>query len=152
MLLRHAAAPLRDLDIVARWAIANACIGNDDAHAKNLSILYTDGGIQIAPAYDVVCTAVYPVLQQRFALSLGGAFTVEALTPSVLRKFARSLNFTPPAASLLVDEVSSRIAAATDETIDVVARQHGRRSILEKMRHEIARRTTAVRHGLLGGA
>jgi serine/threonine-protein kinase HipA len=152
VLLRHAATPVRDLEVVARWAIANACIGNDDAHAKNLSILYADGGIQIAPAYDVVCTTVYPLLEERFALSLGGAFRVEALTSGALHKFARSLNFTPSAAAALVDEVSSRIAAATDQTIDVIARQHGRPAILEKMRHEITRRTTAVRRGLLSRA
>ena len=36
--------------------IFNHIIGNADAHAKNLSMLYYDQGIQLAPFYDILCT------------------------------------------------------------------------------------------------
>ncbi|PKN17711.1 MAG: hypothetical protein CVU71_14875 [Deltaproteobacteria bacterium HGW-Deltaproteobacteria-6] len=45
-----------------RWAIFNFLIGNADAHAKNLAMIFTDRGPRLAPFYDLICTQVYPDL------------------------------------------------------------------------------------------
>lgn len=37
----------------------NVLVGNTDAHLKNLSFLVTRRGQQLAPFYDLLCTAVY---------------------------------------------------------------------------------------------
>lgn len=36
----YCAEPLRDLGILVRWAMFNIVVGNNDGHAKNLSLLY----------------------------------------------------------------------------------------------------------------
>jgi len=41
------------------WMAFNVLVGNTDAHLKNLSFLVTARGPQLAPFYDLLCTAVY---------------------------------------------------------------------------------------------
>lgn len=41
------------------WLVFNVLLGNTDAHLKNLSFLVTGRGQQLAPFYDLLCTAVY---------------------------------------------------------------------------------------------
>ncbi|TBW32527.1 type II toxin-antitoxin system HipA family toxin [Azotobacter chroococcum] len=42
-----------------QWLVFNVLVGNTDAHLKNLSFLVSHAGIQLAPFYDLICTAVY---------------------------------------------------------------------------------------------
>lgn len=58
------------LDHVAFSVIA----GNCDAHGKNFSLLYAPRGVVLAPLYDVVCTSVYPQLDDKMAMKLGGKY------------------------------------------------------------------------------
>lgn len=48
--------------------------GNADLHAKNVSLYepVPDEGLVMSPAYDLVCTVVYPALTPRMALKLDG--------------------------------------------------------------------------------
>lgn len=71
-LLRRATRPsapqvIRLLDVVA----FNALICNNDAHAKNFSLLYIEKTPTLAPLYDLLCTAVYPTLTTKMAMKLG---------------------------------------------------------------------------------
>ncbi|MFN2411384.1 MAG: HipA domain-containing protein, partial [Halomonas sp.] len=47
-LLQQAGAPARDLQRFIRWFFYNLLIGNNDSHAKNLSLLQTPQGVQLA--------------------------------------------------------------------------------------------------------
>lgn len=42
-----------------RWLLFNYLIGNADNHLKNISFHISHEGVQLAPAYDLLCTAVY---------------------------------------------------------------------------------------------
>ena len=42
-----------------RWLIFNLLIGNNDNHLKNLSFIAGPEGLDLAPAYDLLCTLVY---------------------------------------------------------------------------------------------
>jgi serine/threonine-protein kinase HipA len=41
------------------WLVFNVLIGNHDNHLKNLSFMVGQEGIELAPAYDLLCTAAY---------------------------------------------------------------------------------------------
>lgn len=64
-----------DLEIFRRMMF-NLVIGNYDAHGKNFSFLYEGVATRISPAYDLVCTAAYPELDQTFAMSIGGCTNI----------------------------------------------------------------------------
>jgi len=87
-LLRHSREPIPARQRLIRWAIFNYLIGNADAHAKNLSLLYEARVPSLAPFYDLVCTAVYP-LSGQMAMSLGGAFDARLLGLENWRNFVR---------------------------------------------------------------
>ncbi len=42
-----------------QWLIFNVLVGNTDAHLKNLSFLINHDGVDLAPFYDLLSTAVY---------------------------------------------------------------------------------------------
>lgn len=74
-LLRRVTRPsapqiLRLLDVV----IFNALIGNHDAHAKNVSLLYKGKSPVLAPIYDILSTAVYPALTPKMAMKIGSKY------------------------------------------------------------------------------
>jgi serine/threonine-protein kinase HipA len=73
VLRRYGAAPAADREQLLRWALANAAMGNCDAHAKNVSVTHDDAGLlHLAPAYDVVVTTLFPGLDRTRAPALGG--------------------------------------------------------------------------------
>ncbi|WP_196717095.1 type II toxin-antitoxin system HipA family toxin [Actinomyces trachealis] len=46
---------------MVRRTVFNLLVGNGDAHLKNWSLIYLDGRRpRLSPAYDLVCTAIYP--------------------------------------------------------------------------------------------
>ena len=71
---RYSIVPAKtEIDILS-WTILNLCIGNADAHGKNISYFVDKSGIQLAPLYDLVNIAVYPDLEQDLAMSVGDEF------------------------------------------------------------------------------
>lgn len=79
-LLRKVTSPsapnvLRLLDYI----IFNALVGNNDAHGKNFSLLYSQRGIQLAPLYDVLSTAIYSDLSDKMAMKIGSKYRFDEL-------------------------------------------------------------------------
>jgi serine/threonine-protein kinase HipA len=79
-LLRKVTSPsapnvLRLLDCI----IFNCLVGNNDAHAKNFSLLYGQNGAQLAPLYDVLSTAVYSDLSDKMAMKIGSKYRFDEL-------------------------------------------------------------------------
>ena len=72
--------------------IFNYLIGNYDAHGKNFSILYSNNKIQLAPAYDVLCTAIYPELSQELAMKIGGYYDPDMIIPERWKKMAEDFD------------------------------------------------------------
>jgi serine/threonine-protein kinase HipA len=71
---RHCVVPAKTAIDILNWTILNLCIGNADAHGKNISYFVDKFGIQLAPLYDLVNIAVYPELEKNLAMSVGDEF------------------------------------------------------------------------------
>jgi serine/threonine-protein kinase HipA len=95
---RHAALPARDLEWLARWVCYNYLVGNEDAHGKNLALVYRDQGLEVAPLYDLVSTEVYGGLERRLAMKIGAAVDGRNVQRSDWERFARWLGI--PAAQV----------------------------------------------------
>jgi len=80
LLDRHSLSPGVDRLAGAQAAVFHFLVGNADAHAKNISLLHTDGGVRLAPLYDIVSTAVYPELSAELSLSVGDELDPDAIT------------------------------------------------------------------------
>ncbi|MBN1957417.1 MAG: type II toxin-antitoxin system HipA family toxin [Desulfuromonadales bacterium] len=118
--------PLADVAALLRWALFNFLIGNADAHGKNISFLYADGEVRLAPFYDLISTAVYEdQINNKFAMRMGGRKDPRYLVKSDLEKFAaeigiglrgvtrelaRLLAEIEPAAAILAEEYHRKYA------------------------------------------
>jgi serine/threonine-protein kinase HipA len=70
---KYSAAPAPDRLRLVDRTIFNYLIGNADAHAKNISMVYdAKGGLRLAPAYDLLATGYWRELSDRMAMAIGG--------------------------------------------------------------------------------
>lgn len=105
---RLVATPAVDRARLLRWVIFNVLIGNADAHAKNLSILYRPHGAVLAPFCDLLCTRIYPRIAARMAMKIGGqsAFRPEA---SHWGRFAEDAGLSPGLVARTLAEMAARL-------------------------------------------
>jgi serine/threonine-protein kinase HipA len=92
------------------WVIFNYLIGNADAHAKNLSALVSEKGLELAPVYDLL--SVTPYGDDRLALYIGYAETFEAVTLIAWAEFCEDCQLSLPAFRKRLAFMSSRIVQA----------------------------------------
>ena len=86
-ILKRTTRPAVSIKQFVELMIFNYLIGNNDAHGKNFSILHYDNGeIVFAPAYDILCTSVYPELSSKMAMKIGGYYESDKI---YLRHFER---------------------------------------------------------------
>ncbi|WP_411288973.1 type II toxin-antitoxin system HipA family toxin [Phenylobacterium sp.] len=109
-----APAVLRLLDA----AIFNVIVGNADAHGKNFSLLYRAGESDVAPLYDLLCTAAYPGVHAKLAMKIGKRATLEEFTATTWEDFGREINVGAPyvrrRASALAELTLARIEDVAD--------------------------------------
>lgn len=72
VIAQHTQRPAADRLTLLQMLLFHYLVGNADAHAKNYALLYREGVPELAPVYDVVCTAAYPGLSKRMAMQIGG--------------------------------------------------------------------------------
>ena len=95
---QHSARPEIDVARFFRRLIVFVLVGNCDAHLKNFSLLETDTGLRLSPAYDVVNTAFYDGYDQNVALSINGTKPhLDQVTRELLTAFGRSIGLPPRA-------------------------------------------------------
>ena len=89
-ILRATSQPAVAINQFIQLMIFNYLIGNNDAHGKNFSILhYENGEIKFAPAYDILCSQVYPELSNKMAMKIGGHYKHDEI---LLRHFEKLAN------------------------------------------------------------
>ena len=89
-IIRQTKTPALNAIELTNRIIFNYLIGNTDAHGKNFSLLYTEEGIRLAPAYDILCTAAYPGLTKNMAMKIGGYYELDKIYPRHWEKMAEN--------------------------------------------------------------
>lgn len=122
-LLRETAArPALEVLKLVDAAIFNVIIGNADAHAKNFSLLRQEGTgnlIVLAPLYDLVATVMWAELAPRFAMTFGGAGTLEQLEAKHFDRFATDAGVAAPFVRRRASQLAEAIADAIGRGLDV---------------------------------
>lgn len=122
LLRRHSARFLEDQRRLAELIVFNYLIGNCDAHAKNFSLVLGDRGtVSLAPAYDLVSTAVYggsfgSELSRTMGMRLGGHANIDRVTSDDFDGLAADLGMSTRALARLATSLVERVESAFDET------------------------------------
>lgn len=121
-LIRHySSMPAVDLKNFVAWLFFNLYTGNNDGHAKNLSIYRAPGGgIRLTPFYDLMCTRIYPGLSREFAFAIGGEVLPGNLTRSHVQQMAQSMGMRPAFVLGLAADMARRVPAAMEAAVTSV--------------------------------
>jgi serine/threonine-protein kinase HipA len=109
-LLRRVTRPsatqvLRLLD----YAVYNTLTGNHDAHGKNFSLLYLENNTELAPLYDVLCTAVYPHLTSKMAMKIGSKYHFQEVAARHWEQFALCAGLSPAQTKRRLLELTNKL-------------------------------------------
>ncbi len=136
--------PAADRMALLQWAIFNYLIGNADAHAKNLAMIFTDRGPHLAPFYDLICTQVYPDLTERSAMRIGGENRPSWIRQKHLEKMGESIAIKSSLVLKTLKEMSGNIIPAAQILSKDFKKAHGDCEIIEKIMVVIEKRATTV--------
>lgn len=108
-----------------QWTLFNSLVGNRDAHLKNLSFLVGAGGIDLAPHYDLLCTAIFDAGAERLhewtkldmSVAVGGARTYADVSRESIFAHARELGIAAATAQRITDRLLRDAPAAMDAVI-----------------------------------
>ena len=140
LLKSYSIRPAADQRSLLRWVIFNTLIGNADAHAKNLSILITNRGPQLAPFYDLISTQVYPGLTKKLAMKIGGENRADWLQRRHWERFAHSVALKPPYVLSTAQDLAKRVVSKAEEIAESLDENRKNIEIIEKIRKIIQKR------------
>ena len=101
--------------------IVQVLLGNADAHGKNYSLLYREGGVELAPLYDLLSTVAYPDLSPNLAMRVAGRATLQALRRGDWNRFARSVGVAAPFVRRRVAELAGLAGELAEAVADELA-------------------------------
>lgn len=109
-----------------RRVLACILIGNTDAHLKNFAMFHTAEGLRLAPAYDLVASAVYEQYQT-LALSLAGApgLRLGDVQSKHVVALGEAYGLAHAAIGLAVADLGERLEAAKAAAHDAARRHAG---------------------------
>lgn len=116
-----------------RWLLFNTLVGNSDSHLKNISFLVSQEGVQIAPFYDLLCTAVYHARMyagdqaiwpnEPLAIPIVDAAVFGDVTRAKLVKTGVALGLAPAASAREVAKMVHQMPLAADALLTVMERE-----------------------------
>lgn len=113
VIARHSVRPEIDLARFFRRIVVFALVGNCDGHLKNFSLLETDAGLRLSPAYDIVNTALYDGFDQRLALSIAGEKRpLDSVTRALLQHFGESIGLHHRAVAAAFAQIATNVKRA----------------------------------------
>ena len=119
LIRRYSAQPAVDLRHLVRWVFFNLYVGNNDSHAKNLSLYSLPGeGVTLTPFYDLMCTRLYPGLSPEFALAVGGEARPGEMTADHIALMARQLGMQPRFLAQQAAEMAATLPAAMERAVE----------------------------------
>ena len=117
-ILRVTSQPAVAINQFIQLMIFNYLIGNNDAHGKNFSILHYDNGeIKFAPAYDILCSQVYPELSNKMAMKISGHYKHDEI---LLRHFEKLANENDISFTQLKKVIKNQCETLPDIVEDVI--------------------------------
>lgn len=131
--------PVVDCENLIKWIFFNLYTGNNDGHAKNLSMLHDNGGLRLAPFYDLMCTAVYPGFSSNFAFRIGTTFKPGEIDRKQLQAFAASLGVSEKFMFKMAADLAGKIVTVMHQSIQELSADMGpsETTMAQRLSHEI---------------
>lgn len=113
---QYSARAAVDLQAFVQWIFFNIYTGNNDSHAKNLSVYERPGeGVRLTPFYDLMCTRIYPGLSKEFAFNIGGARLPGDMGKAQVEGLAAQIGMGPKYLQSVVRSLAAKVPEAIDK-------------------------------------
>lgn len=116
-----------------KWLVFNVLIGNADNHLKNISFRVDGSGVHIAPAYDLLCTAVYETRamanesstwpETSMTIPLGDAATFGKVTRADVIAAGHALGLAKTTAERLLQDLAKEMPVAAGRLMAEIQRE-----------------------------
>lgn len=137
-LLREvSSSPIKDISTFIDAVVFNFLIGNNDAHAKNFSLLHASNECRLAPLYDILCTVYYPDLTRKMAMKIGKYYEFEKIKP-------RHFGQLSEAVGLNVQDLNRRILGHAKSMLDLLDEAAAETERVQKIAFHIGARCERV--------
>lgn len=121
LIRQYSTQPALDLRNLVTWVFFNLFTGNNDSHAKNLSLYERPGmGVTLTPFYDLMCTRIYPGLSGEFAFQIGGEVLPGQVGRAQIAEMAKALGMGAPFLYKTAAELARKLPAAVQAACDEV--------------------------------
>ena len=125
ILKKYSSNPMEDQLKLWDICVFNYLIGNTDNHIKNVSLLYASdmASIRLAPAYDIVCTMIYPSSTTEMAVSIGCEYDIHKIKREHFCRELKNIGIGEKLAMRHYDDMLSRIESALEESCETLMQQ-----------------------------
>lgn len=144
LIQNHFSNPLQDSSKFLKSILFNYLIGNCDAHAKNYSLITTEGKIYLSPLYDLVSTSIYKSLTHKMAMNVGTEYDIEKIRRSDFIKQAESCGIKPRFWQNAIEEFNEQFDSAF-QTVSSMPEAREYDVLLEKIRNQIKSRMNMIK-------
>lgn len=132
-------SPIVDCENLIRWIFFNLYTGNNDSHAKNLSMLQDNRRLRLAPFYDLMCTSIYAGFSRNFAFKIGATFKPGDMNTTHLCALATSIGVSEKFILRTAADMSGKVLAALQPCIQELSAVMGpsEKAMAERLAFEI---------------
>lgn len=117
-LIEKCSSPIITKKHILTWICVNLCLGNSDAHGKNISFFIEKDKMQLTPFYDIVNIEIYESRYDTdFAMGIDEAFSIKELGAYQILEFCQELNINHKGFVGEFKKVSKAINKALDDDI-----------------------------------
>jgi serine/threonine-protein kinase HipA len=151
-LLNQSGVTAADTKRFIQWIFFNLYVGNNDSHAKNLSIYLTpQNGVRLTPFYDLLSTSIYPNLSRKFAFEISGENSPANINKAQIITMSELLGFKPKYVLKVAEEISNDLLAKLDaisDEINSMASIGTEKTMVERLNQHIASNTKSFQKRL----
>lgn len=143
-LLKRSITPAVDIKVLLNWLAFNLLIGNADAHAKNLALIFTETGPKLAPFYDLLCTAIYDRLADKMAMKIGGENRPDWIQIRHWERFSQETGIKSKLVLSVLGGMAEAIVPASEEVAKKFHEEYGVAPAVQKVQAVIQKRSRSV--------
>lgn len=142
----HSVDGITDIEQLVRWSLFNVIIGNADAHGKNISVLLGNGGVRLAPFYDIMSTRVYGQAHDKeLAMSIGRKYNPDDLTRENWKQMAEFMDISYKLVRRVFEDISGMVDRGLAKTVSDFHSVYGPAEIVDRIAEDIDRQNKILR-------
>ncbi len=136
---------IKSIDAFLNWICFNLIIGNNDNHSKNISFIFRDNKHELAPFYDLLCTAIYPNLTKDFAFTIGNRTDFSQIGMNQFNLLENKLQMKPMSFHARLNKIILKIQNCKDEVVSSIQHDYPETKIVKLISILIDRRIKGLR-------